>query len=562
MRVVVGFLATSVAFMPPTTVSRGGMSKRMRPVMLDAPSTRWLPSSTWFKETYPEPVYDDEDYLPTSSPTETPDGTIEMPLVVVDAPLLPSGTHSITVTDRSLQRLYDDILFSGTRRFVVALGRQEKCEDEFLSFPNTLTTTKSNYDVVVFSEDDTDKVVREPTAVAEMGCVLYLTDIKDTPQGRVCDHAIQPVRVRIQQVLRKRDGRLYCRVNVANDQENELLHKKPQQRKKFRQLEPSIVTSSSSSEHPRPEKRVLRTPEESSPDVVGSVVGAAMSLLHKLDHLQEAFVTAVKKQHRSHRWIGNIWGDATEKQVTTTTSKRRRRRPLDDQSIKEERIQVQYDVNGRNQIRAIPEPPDYEQEVVDELVEIAALQKMLDEDVCFREEALAALGAGPGVGVGSLWHLANSCWLSYLRTRATVLAHRVYSDLHERLVAFLEATGRLPPDFHDKQDDMNTVLSGDLALPIDDLPYDLQRDLLELKARVADEIEPIVQQHQAAQVLLDANSHPDRCKAFTALLRDEHARLKAKKSLKDLLDPPGYVKQRGFFPTYHVLSYKNNDTLA
>ena len=47
-----------------------------------------------------------------------------------------------------------------------------------------------------------------------------------------------------------------------------------------------------------------------------------------------------------------------------------------------------------------------------------------DEDVRFNEAALDLLGAGRGVGVGSLWHLADACWLSYLDSRAAARTRR------------------------------------------------------------------------------------------------------------------------------------------
>jgi len=616
--------------------------------------TRWLDACDWLRE---------DEWRSSAT-------AMELPLVVVDAPLLPAGTHSISVSDRKLERLYDEIVLSGTRRFVVALGKQG----------STWSRT--------FSEEDDD----EPTAVAQMGCVLYLTAVKDTDGGRVCEHSVQPVRVRIDDVLKKGDGRLYCRVKVVEDEEERTIfddldderdndaadddddfvpggerdefrsfvppeeeeeeetrtrrhrasssfyeeeeeHRRQQPREEEEEEDDELnnFASAAAAAEREGRRRRRRRPKShrggvlgpsvpttrmttiKEKDLVSSVIGGVLGFLE--DTLPEALAAAlhqnrIQERRRKRR----------RRRATTTTSSRwwhhipgghflHHLAPFGDFLDSDDDDPLDDDDDPFFE----GDRPLYERQVVDELMELAALQKRLDEDVCFREEAVVALGAAPGTGEGSLWHLANSCWLSYLRTRATVLAHRVYSELHERLVDFLETgdaagttttTRRSAPyeDLHfldtgdplpwrdvvvvtrelslgaieeeeddadyddddvdlrrddearvdhhvDDDDDLDDDfgdeerqgerlgepdlsaarqwdLDDELALPLDDLPADLRRDLLRLKKKVADEIEPIVVQHQAAQALLDANSHADRCRAFTHLLQTEQKRLR------------------------------------
>jgi len=492
-----GLVTASTAWVCPPWAPTRRIRRDLSPVMAmrrwEDPfverTTRWLPSSTWIREDDDAATFflernhglqrsrpsrrDESDESPhSSSAAEDPGGTIELPLIVVDAPLLPAGTHAIHVaSDPKLERLYDEIVASGARRFVVALGRQDAKhvddDDDSLTVFDEELGKQYLFRSEEFREEPFDE---EPSAVAEVGCVLYLTDVRDTDKGRVCEHAIQPVRVRLQRVVRKPDGRLSCRAAVARDDDDDA---RPERGGGV--LPPSVSMDESFHD---------------SSSLVGSLVG---TVLQKLDAVQEAVHHRLFPERRG--WF------------QTKKFQRQQREVEYDGAV----LTQQATLTRRHFNRL----PSYERQVVQELLDIAALQKLADEDVCFREEAVLALGAGPGAGVGSLWHLANHCWLSYLRTRATVTAHKIHSDLHERLLDFLDLTldGLLETD------------SNLLSLPLEELPADLQRDLLRLKAKVADEIEPIVAQHQAAQVLLDADSHQERCHAFRRLLHAEKLRL-------------------------------------
>merc|ERR1712224_284953 len=87
--------------------------------------------------------------------------------------------------------------------------------------------------------------------------------------------------------------------------------------------------------------------------------------------------------------------------------------------------------------------PRREKQLLELLKEVAALHREVDEDVRFNEKAVSLLGAGRGVGVGTLWNVAET-WLAYLDGRASGVRRKLHADLHERLLDFLRSTGRLP----------------------------------------------------------------------------------------------------------------------
>mmetsp|Transcript_2026 Transcript_2026/g.6145 ORF Transcript_2026/g.6145 Transcript_2026/m.6145 type:complete len:512 (-) Transcript_2026:21-1556(-) len=409
---------------------------------------------------------------------------VELPLVVVDAPVLPTGSYSMPATEASVREMYDEILCRGSRRFAVTLGERES-SGELAKGVLSSVDDEVEYANNVAATAPRREARREPARLAEVGCVAYWTDVKATEAGvRVCEHSIQAERIRIRQVQRRGD-RYVCRAAIVR--------------------EAPILSE---------------TPAAADRDDERSTTFAGM--LARLESLNGSIqdlllALAAKKADSPPRAAG--------------LPRPRRRAPS-----KTPRAAA----------------PRHERIVLDELAEVAALQKRLDEDVCFREEAIAALGAGKGSGVGSLWHLANSCWLSYLKARATNRARRLYAELHDRLVDFLATSGRLPPEFFAA----NALLVAqqqqqqkpELALSISELPPELQRDLLRLKARVADELEPIVAQHRAAQLLLDADDHEARCLAFAALLRSEKRRLQARASLREFLDSETAAARRQASP--------------
>ena len=119
--------------------------------------------------------------------------------------------------------------------------------------------------------------------------------------------------------------------------------------------------------------------------------------------------------------------------------------------------------------------PRREKQLLELLKEVAALQREVDEDVRFNEKAVSLLGAGRGVGVGTLWNVAET-WLAYLDGRASGVRRKLHADLHERLLDFLRSTGRLPEVGMDVGDASAT-------LALSELPRDLRAALTTLDAR-------------------------------------------------------------------------------
>lgn len=413
-------------------------------------SVRWVREDAWKAE----------DELAASGPIETPSDDVELPLLLIDAPLLPTGSYSVAMTDAKLEALYDQLLMSGTRRFVATLA--ESVDPDEASIPRAAAAELASEDerrrpasVPPTPQEDS------PVHLAEVGCVLYLTDVKDAESGRMCEHAVEHERVRLTAVF-IRGGLLYCRATVVRDS-------------------------------PQPDETI----QDEEP--AASTLGAMLARLESFnDSVQDILLALARKQHQQRR--------RTSKPAAADVLAGRR-------------------------------PPAHERAVLDELRAIAALQKRLDEDVCFREDAIAVLGAREGTGVGSLWHLANSCWVSYLKARASTRVRRVYAEVHDRIFEFLARTGRLPPEFFAAHDHALIVAEqrkARLALSMSELPTELQRDLLRFRRRVVDELEPIFAQHKAAQLLLQATDHHHRCRVFASLLRFEKRRLEARVALRAL----------------------------
>lgn len=205
------------------------------------------------------------------------------------------------------------------------------------------------------------------------------------------------------------------------------------------------------------------------------------------------------------------------------------------------RVRIHRVANGRCRVSVLEDPPEecpwcqpkpHETRIFDELDEISALQRTLDEDVCFRKDAIATLGARAGNGIGSLWHLANACWTSYLRARTTMVARRLYDDVQHRVVAYFEQRKALTEDdiYYGRRPRRRNR-----RLKLAELPRSLRVQAASIKERIAYEIQPNVDQHRMAQLLLQAPSHRARCDTFATLLHFEKERLQAEISLRKLL---------------------------
>ena len=117
----------------------------------------------------------------------------------------------------------------------------------------------------------------------------------------------------------------------------------------------------------------------------------------------------------------------------------------------------------------------------------------------------------------------------YLDQRAAAARRKLHADVHERLLDFLRASGRLG----DAGDDASATLA------LSELPDELRSALATLDARVADDLEPIGGAKHELQALLDAETHDARCDAFCGIVRRERGRLAARKSLRKLFGEPG-----------------------
>ncbi|KAH8076291.1 hypothetical protein JL721_284 [Aureococcus anophagefferens] len=409
-----------------------------------------------------------------------------LPLYVLDAPLVPGSTHEMTVRhdDAGLLAMVDDLLARGGRRMVTTMGVRE--------------------------QDDGS------AALAQMGCVMTLESVKEgngDVKWRVT-HGLSRDRVRIDKVIARGEGdESYLRC-VATDVPDEPLEVSAGATVRvtdgkrlgaegvveavvngwvrLRTADGAVVSSRG-----RSSVEVLKPPPAAGdlePDARDGPARALIDgVLAKLEKTGQDLETLVR----------SLGGPGPEEGTT---------RPLLE--------------------TAFGDAPACEREVLDLLRDIAALQKTCDEDVRFNEAAVGLLGASRGVGVGTLWHLADSCWLAYLDQRAASRKKRLHADLHERLLEFLRDSGRLPGD-----DDLFITAPEATTLALSELPPDLRNMLTSLDDRVRDDLEPMGSAKCELQALLDVDDHEGRCGAFSDLLRGEKARLVAAASLRKLFEP-------------------------
>ena len=410
-----------------------------------------------------------------------------LPLYVLDAPLVPGSTHEMTVRhdDAGLLAMVDDLLARGGRRMVTTMGVRE--------------------------QDDGS------AALAQMGCVMTLESVKEgngDVKWRVT-HGLSRDRVRIDKVIARGEGdESYLRC-VATDVPDEPLEVSAGATVRvtdgkrlgaegvveavvngwvrLRTADGAVVSSRG-----RSSVEVLKPPPSAGdlePDARDGPARALIDgVLAKLEKTGQDLETLVR----------SLGGPGPED-------------ARDDAPLLE---------------TAFGDAPACEREVLDLLREIAALQKTCDEDVRFNEAAVGLLGASRGVGVGTLWHLADSCWLAYLDQRAASRKKRLHADLHERLLEFLRDSGRLPGD-----DDLFIAAPEATTLALSELPPDLRNMLTSLDDRVRDDLEPMGSAKCELQALLDVDDHEGRCGAFSDLLRGEKARLVAAASLRKLFEP-------------------------
>ena len=414
-----------------------------------------------------------------------------VPLYVLDGPLIPGSSHDVSVpaNDAGLSKLFDDLLRTGSRRVITTWGVRAE----------------------------------NRTCLARYGCQMELQkveDVREESQGRLqwrCRHQLSSSRVRIDKVVARSAGDasyLRCVASESADVESD----------------PSEVIAGSQ----------VRVRTGKHAGVSGTVEGVVNGWVRLRTDDGEVLAS------RGRRSVEVVDAPETSKEVQksplasllktleqTTGELGELVKRLDVRTKKtlQDSIGIEK-VTFEETVTELP-LPRREKQLLELLKEVAALQREVDEDVRFNEKAVSLLGAGRGVGVGTLWNVAET-WLAYLDGRASGVRRKLHADLHERLLDFLRSTGRLPEVGMDVGDASAT-------LALSELPRDLRAALTTLDARVADDLEPVHAAKHELQALLDAETHDARCDAFSAIVRREKSRLLARKGLRKLFGGPEVV---------------------
>jgi len=413
-----------------------------------------------------------------------------VPLYVLDGPLIPGSSHDVSVpaNDAGLSKLFDDLLRTGSRRVITTWGVRAE----------------------------------NRTCLARYGCQMELQkveDVRDESQGRLqwrCRHQLSSSRVRIDKVVARSAGDasyLRCVASESADVETD----------------PSEVIAGSQ----------VRVRTGKHAGVSGTVEGVVNGWVRLRTDDGEVLAS---RGRRSVEVVDLPQEKETQKsplasllktleQTTGELGELVKRLDVRTKKTLQDSIGIEK-VTFEETVTELP-LPRREKQLLELLKEVAALQREVDEDVRFNEKAVSLLGAGRGVGVGTLWNVAET-WLAYLDGRASGVRRKLHADLHERLLDFLRSTGRLPEVGMDVGDASAT-------LALSELPRDLRAALTTLDARVADDLEPVHAAKHELQSLLDAETHDARCDAFSAIVRREKSRLLARKGLRKLFGGPEVV---------------------
>ena len=413
-----------------------------------------------------------------------------VPLYVLDGPLIPGSSHDVSVpaNDAGLSKLFDDLLRTGSRRVITTWGVRAE----------------------------------NRTCLARYGCQMELQkveDVRDESSGRLqwrCRHQLSSSRVRIDKVVARSAGDasyLRCVASPSEDVESD----------------PSEVIAGS-------QVRVRTGKHAGLSGTVEGVVNGWVRLrtddgevLASRGRRSVEVVDLQPKEETQKSPLASLL--KTLEQTTGELGELVKRLDVRTKKTLQDSIGIEK-VTYEETVTELP-LPRREKQLLELLKDVAALQREVDEDVRFNEKAVSLLGAGRGVGVGTLWNVAET-WLAYLDGRASGVRRKLHADLHERLLDFLRSTGRLPEVGMDVGDASAT-------LALSELPRDLRAALTTLDARVADDLEPVHAAKHELQALLDAETHDARCDAFSAIVRREKSRLLARKGLRKLFGGPEVV---------------------
>lgn len=173
---------------------------------------------------------------------------------------------------------------------------------------------------------------------------------------------------------------------------------------------------------------------------------------------------------------------------------------------------------------ATDEDPMNEKLLIDAFKDMVNIQHDLEEDVRFTKSATTTLAIKPGAGESGLWQTIK-LWQSFVDQRLMARQNELQRDFQEKLQSYLK---------REKGLNQNELPS---AIGFQDLPKELQQEVVELQKRMAVELQPLVLESQLTmQKILECENHTDRLKLVRSFVESETARLRTKKAFQGMFE--------------------------
>lgn len=169
------------------------------------------------------------------------------------------------------------------------------------------------------------------------------------------------------------------------------------------------------------------------------------------------------------------------------------------------------------------EDPINEKRLTESFSDMVDIQHDLEEDVRFTKSATTTLAIKPGAGENGLWQTIK-LWQSFVDQRLMARQNELQRDFQEKLQSYLKREKGL------KQNELPS------AIGFQDLPQELQQEVVQLQKRMAVELQPLVLESQLTmQKILECGTHTDRLKLVRSFVESETARLRAKKAFQGMI---------------------------
>lgn len=207
------------------------------------------------------------------------------------------------------------------------------------------------------------------------------------------------------------------------------------------------------------------------------------------------------------------------------------------------------DDSGKDQVEEEAEAPKEQKLLRESFSDMVEVQHQLSEDVRFTRSSVLTMGVKPGAGEDGLWQTIK-LWQTFVDQRLMARQNELQRDFQDKLQEYLRNEKGLSQDEMPRYDETSKLrtkysetnpfsLSLASAVGFQDLPNDLQKEVLDLQKSMAVELQPLVLESQLTmQKVLECPDHVSRLKLVRTFIDAEAKRLRTKKALKGMFAAP------------------------